>query len=367
MGHQRWTRRTTLVALGVTLAGGPVAAKDSDNSVFLVQSFGPTDAEVDRGEPIDVSATILNTGRPGTQTVEYRIEERTVRSRELTLDRAQQEQITFEGIETASLRPGERTHGVFTEDTSERVPLFVSGSPLFEVTSVQPRLGETRLDEQFSVSATVRNSGNGDGQQTVALRVDGERRATETLSLDLNESATVTFTVDSPDTTGEYSYTVRTDDDDTSGAVSVTAPPSGDGGGQELLYTLAGGSGVLALYGGYRLFTSLREERTAPPADSPPPETGSTGFGDSTGESTIIETAIDENIDRAETAATTATRHRSRQEHAQALVACYRARTALADATDAAEEYAPDRLSEIEQRRAELDELVAEIESALEE
>jgi len=391
------TRRELLGAAGATVFGavttGRAVAASETAPAFVVQSFEPVGIEVDRGESFDASATILNAGRPGTETVEYRIEDETVRSRELTLNRSEERRITFEGIDTASLDTGELRHGIYAAGYSRRGPLVVRGTPEFAVSEVRPRLGDTTVGGQFSVTATVTNTGEGDGEQTVEVLVDDESRASETLSLDVGESQTVTFTIDSPAEAGEYRHTVRTEDDDASGAISVVEPDSGDSeeSSRELLFALGGGATVGALFGAYRLFARARRGGDGGTADDPVAgdpttpdggewdrsdgaETDPTGSDSGsepavTGEtagSAVIGSVIDDNLDDARSAVAGARRHRSQSEYARALAACYRARTALDDAAEAAREYEPGRVAEIDAQIEAVDDLAAEIEAELE-
>jgi hypothetical protein len=366
------TRRELLGAAGATVFGavttGQAVAASGTAPTFVVQAFEPIGIEVDRGETYDASATILNAGRPGTATVEYRIEDETVRSREITLDRSEERKVTFESIETASLEPGELTHGVYSAGYSRRGSIRISGTPAFEVSEIRPRLGDTEVGSQFSVTATITNTGEGDGEQAVELLIDGESRDSEAVSLDVGESQAVTFTVDSPEAAGEYTHTVCTEDDDVSGAISVVGQGSGaDGGsGRELLFAVGGGGSVAALYGAYRLFARRRDRDRI--GDDDPKQTGgddSTLTGGAGGGSAVLESVIDDNLDSAGAAVSGARRHRSQGEYARALAACYRARTALDDAAEAASEYDTDRVAEIDSQIETVDDLATAIEAEL--
>lgn len=371
------TRRELLGAVGATAFGavttGQAVAASDNAPTFVVQAFEPIGIEVNRGKTFDASAVLLNAGRPGTETVEYRIEDETVRSRDITLDRSEEREIAFEGIDTASLEPGELTHGIYTAGYSRRGPFVVRGTPVFEVSEVRPRLGDTEAGGQFSVTATITNTGEGGGEQTVAVLVDGEPRESETVSLDIEKSQEVTFTVDSPETAGEYTHTVRTEDDDASGAISVVGQESGEGdeSGRELLFALGGGGSVVALYGAYRLITRIRDgdragdSATADAIDDGEPTPTDSSESTVADGSTVIESVIDDNLDSARSAVSGARRHRSQNEYARALAACYRARTALDDAAEAASEYDPDRVAEIESQIETVDDLVAGIEAEL--
>jgi hypothetical protein len=390
------TRRALLGIVGTTVFGavttGRAAAESETAPAFVVQAFEPIGIEIDRGETFDASAVILNAGRPGTETVEYRIEDETVRRREVTLDRSEQRQITFEGIETTSLDPGEVRHGIYTAGYSRRGSFVVRGTPQFAVSEVRPRLGDTTVGEQFSVTATITNTGEGGGEQTVEVLVDDEPRASERVTLDVGESQTVTFTIDAPAEAGEYRHTVRTEDGDASGALSVVEPESDDSeeSGRELLFALGGGGSVVAMYGAYRLFARARRGDESATADEPVAGDSTTADGGAwdrgegaetdsarsddgsesalagdTAGSAVIGSVIDDNLDDAQSAVAGARRHRSQGEYARALAACYRARRALDDAAEAADEYDPDRVADIDTQIEAVDDLVAEIEADL--
>jgi hypothetical protein len=390
------TRRELLGVVGTSVLGtlttGRAVAESDTAPAFVVQAFEPIGVEIDRGETFDASATILNAGRPGTETVEYRIEDEPVRSRELTLDRSEQRQITFEGIETASLDPGEVRHGIYTAGYSRRGSFVVRGTPEFAVSDVRPRLGDSAVGEQFSVTATITNTGEGGGEQAVEVLVDDEPRASERVTLAVGESETVTFTIDAPAEAGEYRHTVRTEDGDASGAISVVEPESegGEESSRELLFALGGAASVVTLYGSYRLLARARRGGDPITADEPVrgdspsadggawdpgegAETDSAGSDDGNGSalagdtagSAVIGSVIDDNLDDAQSAIAGARRHRSHDEHARALAACYRARRALDDAAEAASEYDPDRVADIDAQIETVDDLVEEIEADL--
>jgi len=141
--------------------------------------------------------------------------------------------------------------------------------------------------------------------------------------------------------------------------------PDAESGGNELLYALAGGVGALATYGGARaLWPRLTRSGSDADGPEPGPDRGSGERAPPAVEgSSVIESAVDENLDRAETAVADARRHYDHGETARALAACYRARTAATDAAAAAREYAPDRLAAIESQVEAVDDLVETIRS----
>lgn len=77
--------------------------------------------------------------------------------------------------------------------------------------------------EQFSVTATVENSGSADGSFTAGLEANGTVVATESVSVPAGETGTVTLRTQSPDT-GRFALSVNGTD---AGTITVTADETG--------------------------------------------------------------------------------------------------------------------------------------------
>jgi len=83
---------------------------------------------VDQGDLINVSATIDNTGdAEGTQDVEFRVDDDTLASEEVSLDAGDNTSVEFTNIDTSALEPGDYTHGVYTDDDSQTATLTIAG------------------------------------------------------------------------------------------------------------------------------------------------------------------------------------------------------------------------------------------------
>ncbi|MCU4925820.1 PQQ-dependent sugar dehydrogenase [Halobacteria archaeon AArc-dxtr1] len=103
---------------------------EEDEAFFEVADLEPAVATIDAGEPIDVSATVENTGdEEGTQDVELRVGDETLDATELTLEAGADETVSFEAIETDDLEPGEYSHGVHSEDDADTGSLTIEGEP----------------------------------------------------------------------------------------------------------------------------------------------------------------------------------------------------------------------------------------------
>lgn len=129
---------------------------------------------------------------PGTYTVEF--------------------EVTDTGVRTATV-PGEDEA---VEDDPD--PAF------FEVENLDPITTTVEPGTELTVSATVTNTGEQAGDQTVEFRIDGDRLASQQLTLDPNDSQNVSLVATAPEAEGTYTYGVYTDDAFAEGTVTVEAP-----------------------------------------------------------------------------------------------------------------------------------------------
>ena len=87
------------------------------------------DVSVTQGDEITVSANVTNEGSvDDTKTVEFRVGNNVIADEEVSLNVSETETVTFENVSTASLDPGEYTHGVYTEDSNQTATLTVENS-----------------------------------------------------------------------------------------------------------------------------------------------------------------------------------------------------------------------------------------------
>ncbi len=106
-----------------------------------------------------------------------------------------------------------------------------SGEASFSVQSAELGATEAVVGDAVTVSATISNVGNADGNYTAALLADGEQIDETTVAVPAGESRTVTFDV-SFDDAGSYEIRV---DDETAGSLGVSAAttPGQDDGPSE--------------------------------------------------------------------------------------------------------------------------------------
>jgi len=376
MSRSNWSRRGLVRAFGAAVLTGSTASRVAadDEPYFYVKSIEPEDLEIDFGETYDVTATVLNIGTEGTQSIEYRIDDATIRSEEQTLVGAEEVDLTFEAIDTDAVGSGSFTHGVYTGDASATGTLRVRGTAVFEIDDLEPRLGDASPGREFTVTVTLTNSGDVAGSQTVRVTVDGEKRTTESVRLDSGATQEVSLTVPAPQTAGEYTYTVVTDDGEATGAVSVVDPTGGSDGISTELLLAAGGGGAVTLLGAYVLLSWHRSgqsgDATARGTDHGSAGRGGThGYDDGLaeggagpGDPSIVEDVIDERLGEMERAQSDARTRAEQGGDDAALAACEQAKEAAKEAKEAAQHYAPERVSEIESHIDDIDRLAERIE-----
>jgi len=93
----------------------------------------------------------------------------------------------------------------------------------FEVSSLDPESESVTEEGVLDVAATVTNTGESEGTQEIELRAGGETLDSRELTLDADESDTVSFEgIDAADLgPGEYTHGLHSDDDDETGSLIV--------------------------------------------------------------------------------------------------------------------------------------------------
>ncbi|CDK40570.1 BGTF surface domain-containing protein [Halorubrum sp. AJ67] len=108
----------------------------------------------------------------------------------------------------------------------------VEQSANFAVSDLSPQEATATAGDSVDVSATIENTGNAEGTQTVALTLDGDELDSQEVTLADGESTTVEFTADTSGLeAGDYEHGVATDNDEATGTLTIEA--SGDGSGDD--------------------------------------------------------------------------------------------------------------------------------------
>ena len=215
-------------------------------AAFRVESVdAPTD--VARGESIPVTAVVSNTGDvSGTGTVSLSLPESfvtelenqsgtAVATRSVTLGGGAQTFVRFT-VDSAPVPAGNYTYDVAVDESSREGNVMVEDAAFTVRDLDAPRTRD--VGESFVASATVVNTGNTNGTQTVSFRIDADDDSrpervglNTTVSLQAGENATVEFEVPTqrkdlrglPEDldAGSYVYGVYTDDDNATSVISM--------------------------------------------------------------------------------------------------------------------------------------------------
>jgi len=228
------TSTTETLSLGTSVgdAGDYTATVTSDNDTasagvsvlepasFSVAIDSTTDAV--EGENATVTATVNNTGDvSGTQTLSLDVPGLGTDSTQVTLAGGANTTETL-AVGTSAGEAGSYTVTVSTANDTDNAGLSVLTPASFgvEITGVSDAVEGANL----SVAATVTNTGDASGTQTLSLDVPGLGTNSTTVSLAGGSSTTVTVTLQtSTGETGSYTATVSTDNDSASVSVSVLA------------------------------------------------------------------------------------------------------------------------------------------------
>ncbi|MFY4811508.1 hypothetical protein ACOJIV_02195 [Haloarcula sp. AONF1] len=159
----------------------------------------------------DVAATVTNNENTSvTESVAFRFDGAVVDRTLVTLEPNETTTVQF-STDTTGIEPGDYRHGVLTSDDGQVAEITVSDS--FTLESLDAPTSATAGDN-VTVDVTVANPNDFNTTQTVEFRLGGQPLASESVTLDANESADVTFTVDTTGVESDtYIHSVFTRDD----------------------------------------------------------------------------------------------------------------------------------------------------------
>lgn len=200
-----------------------------DPAAFAVTISG-TNSPVAEGDPLEVTATVENTGEEtATRTVDLLLEGSAVDSTTLTLDPGESATVALSWA-TIGGDAGEYTAVVASEDDEDSTAVTVQESARFEV-EIESTSSPIPEGERLAVTAVVENTGGVTATQTIDLTVDDEEPDATSLTLAGGNSETVTLRWTTGDgDAGEHTAVVASEDDEDAAEVRVETP-SGNGGG----------------------------------------------------------------------------------------------------------------------------------------
>lgn len=207
-----------------------IVLNEADGGVGAYDFTVSTDASVATITDIELG------GDPGFPDVTYASDNSSVEVKAFGADTADTGPVTVATITVAGESEGDATLDLSVSALGKESgqpynlsavndgTVSVTADPVsrFEVTDVS--VPDVVVGNNVTAAATVRNTGDAAGSQTVEFTLGGEVRASETVSLDGGESTQVSFTVDTTgDDAGTYQFGVQTDDDTTTGQIELFA------------------------------------------------------------------------------------------------------------------------------------------------
>ncbi|GAB3031178.1 CARDB domain-containing protein [Natronobiforma cellulositropha] len=218
--HTSDDSRVTLGTLGHV---GDMAEETPEFSLEILE----TNAPVEAGETLTVTATVENTGTAaGEQTVTLEVGGEVRDTRTVSLDPDETDSVTLEW-KTGDDDAGDHEVTISSDDDSASEPITVEAvaEAVFVVDALETN-APVEAGETLTVTATVENTGTAAGEQTVALEVGGEVRDTRTVSLDPDETDSVTLEWKTgDDDAGDHEVTISSDDETVTKTVAVELPP----------------------------------------------------------------------------------------------------------------------------------------------
>ncbi len=219
----------------VDVAANETTTQNLTLGTFFEVSNLSAPSEAEQGEEITVSATVTNVGEqsdtrtvfyfpPGTDFGGTVVDSQSELSEQVTLDGGESTTVEFTYRIESDRAAGEYQHGVSADEVASTTITVTenesAGQANFDVTSFDAP-AEANPGEDVTVTATVENTGNATGTQSVEYLFDGAVENTTELTLDAGSNATVEFAATMPNQTGAYEHGVATDDDQQSANVSV--------------------------------------------------------------------------------------------------------------------------------------------------
>ena len=211
---------------------GSLAVETAGEATFEVSNLDPVDATIEQGDPLELTATITNTGGgEGTTDVLLRVEGSTIDGQSLTLASGESEDVSFGGqFDTNQLPTGEYAYSIATDDDSQRGTLTVEDEvtteeATFEMSNLDPVDATVEQGEPLTVGATVTNTGNGADTQEVFFLIENNEIESQPVDLGPGESTDIAFD-DVVDTTqlptGDFTHAIASEDDRVEGVLTIT-------------------------------------------------------------------------------------------------------------------------------------------------
>ena len=218
----------TVATANDTGTTGVTVEEQPDPATLQVSSI-ESNSPVTEGETLTVDATVENTGDlEGTQTVSLGVNGVAEDSQQVTLAGGASQTVTLSWQTTTGETGTFQTSVTSANDTvSTDVTVEAQPDPATFALSGVSNNSPVTAGDTVEVTATVENTGDLEGTQTIQL-TDGSAALDSqdvTLAGGASQQVTLSWTTQSEDA-GEYDLTLRSDDDTATATVSVTEQPN---------------------------------------------------------------------------------------------------------------------------------------------
>lgn len=214
--------RDSRYGYGVIDASEAVGFVASDNDpAFFDVSIDGTDSPITSGNPLSVDITVKNKGDiSDTQTLTAELSDIGSQSKTVSMEGISSSTGSF-SIPTEGAEGGEYTLQVSSEDDSDSAKVIVEEPAYFDV-SIDSTNSPVTAGNLLTVDATVTNTGNREGTQSVIAEVTDVGTSSDTLNLNGGESKTATLGIQTEsDDVGTHTLSVSTEDAADSTTVTV--------------------------------------------------------------------------------------------------------------------------------------------------
>jgi|GEM_PF-999848 len=223
------------IVLTTTLTGETPVGVGSDGAALFVRSVETVGSVADG--TVELAITAQNTGNEsGEWTIPIEAGGETVHEASVAIAPGEETVVTA-NVEIGAMAGVGGTGSTGVTVAGARRDLAVVSVTSFELSQTEPAPEET-----VTVDATLRNRGNAAGEFDVALRLDGETVATETIRLDAEQRTTVSFDHQFAES-GRYELAIG----NRTASVRVETRDSFDGNGEESSNATSGFGGVAAI------------------------------------------------------------------------------------------------------------------------
>ena len=205
-------------------AVGYIVLGEQEDPAHFEVSIDGTNSPVTEGDTPTIDATVTNTGdQEGTAYITGEIPGVGSDSTAVNLSSGSSMSVTF-SIPTSTGDAGTYTATVSTDDNTDSTSVTIEGQdePANFDVDIDSTNSPVTEGDTLTVDATIQNTGDKSGSQTVTAEVPGVGSDSKTVSLNGGSSTFETFSIPtSSGDGGSYTAAISTDDDSTSTSITI--------------------------------------------------------------------------------------------------------------------------------------------------